>query len=237
VLLGSYAVTDDYDVLLLLKAILQSGSPMVLFCLPIDIAEMIVNAAAMVEAFDTSSILWIFSDFFVTYDIASVVDSTISSSVKNLNGAFFLYPYRSTGLLMDNFMSNWMSLDPEEYIDTNDDRTDLNMFSYYLLDSVATLAMAYQITLDEGNYEDGSILRERVFFNLANNVVFEGLSGLKSFNSFGDLSHPVFNVKYVGASSEVIHVGNINDTSINVNLSSFYWPDGTQGRYCYTAHY
>ena len=39
----------------------------------------------------------------------------------------------------------------------------------------------------------------------------------------------MFSVLYVGADGVLNQVGTINDTAININESSFYWPDGTQG--------
>jgi hypothetical protein len=226
ILLGSYAVSDNYDIDSLLTAILASGSPIVLFCLPYEASAGIVQAAASMSEVDTSAILWVFTDYFINYDIANVIDLSVS---RDLNGAFFLYPYTADNDAMNNFMSIWEDLDPDEYADTNGNRKDLNFYSPYIIDSIASLALAYQSTLEEGNYEDGSLLRERVFFNLVNHVNFDGLSGIKNFNSFGDLNHPVFKVIYVGISPESVEVGNINDTSINIDVSMIYWPDGTQG--------
>lgn len=215
----------------MLKAILQSGSPIVLFCVPYEIAESVVIAAAAVEAVDSSSIMWVFSDFFVTYDLdkTNIEDYVGNVASHTLNGAFFLHPFQAANDIADTFIDMWQDLDPVEYPDYNGDRTDIMYFSSYIIDSFCSLALAYEKTLEEGNYEDGSLFRERVYFNLVNNVEFEGLSGMKSFNSFGDLSHPVFSVLYVGLEGEFVEVGNINDTSVNINVSSFYWPDGSQG--------
>lgn len=108
--------------------------------------------------------------------------------------------------------------------------------SPYIVDSFVALTHAYQETLDEDNYDDGSIFRERVYIKLVDIVAFDGLSGLKSFNSFGDLNHPVLDVLYVGLDGEFVYVGSVNDTANNVNTSLFYWPDGTQGMYESLVH-
>ena len=228
-----YAAKHSLEIEAMLKAILQSGSPIVLFCVPYDIAESVVLAATVVDAIDTASIMWVFSDFFVSHEleILDMEDYYGSAAANALNGAFFLYPFQASNDMTDNFLTMWQGLDPALYPDSNGDRTDIMYFSSYIIDSVAALAYAYQLALQEGNYEDGSLFRERVFFNLVNNVGFEGFSGFKSFNSFGDLDHPVFSVLYVDSEGEFVEVGTINDTFVNINLTSFYWPDGSQGEF------
>ncbi len=227
----SYATNYPDIVEEMLKSILQSGSPIVLFCLPYDIAESVVIAADNVQAVDTSSIIWVFSDYFVTHDIqkATIEEYMGIEAAYAVNGAIFLYPYQVQNEMMNSFLQLWNEVDPDIYKDADDDRSTIMYYSSFIVDSVMALSLAYQITLDENNYEDGSLFRERVFFNLVNGVGFDGLSGYKSFNSFGDLNHPVFSVLYVGPGGVFAEVGTINDTAVNVNETSFYWPDGSQG--------
>jgi hypothetical protein len=225
-ILGTLKVTSEDNVEDILLEVLQVGSPIVLMILPYDTAVDIVHTAHFAEGFDTSKILWVFSDYFITYDVYDKLENYFSNK---LNGALFLYPYFSNNEVSQRFMELWANLDPEVYIDRNGDRSKLSFFSSYIVDSVASLAGAYQLALDESTYNDGSLLRERVYFNMVNNVAFDGLSGLKSFNTFGDLRHPQFNVQYVGDQNESFHIGNINDTAINIDLSSFSWLDGSQG--------
>ena len=224
----------DEEIEIILQNILESGSPIVLLCLPFAIAESIVLMGAEVDAFDTSSIMWVFSDFFMTADLQLHVQSQsyVNLTAGNiLNGAFFIYPHQAENDLSASYLSLWEDLDPELYRDGNKDRSDIQFFSSYIVDSLVALSLAYQNTLEESNYEDGSIFRERVFFNLVNYVNFDGMSGVKSFNSFGDLNHPIFDVFYVGATGEDMHhIGSINDTAVDIDMTSFYWPDGTQGK-------
>mmetsp|Transcript_8290 Transcript_8290/g.14047 ORF Transcript_8290/g.14047 Transcript_8290/m.14047 type:complete len:880 (-) Transcript_8290:196-2835(-) len=226
IVLGSLGVDENYDVDDVLMTMLGAGCPAVLMILPFEVAVDVVHAAHYGDNFDTTNVLWVFSDYFITYDVYDYVENMYSSE---LNGALFLYPYQADNEVSRSFLEMWADLNPETYIDRNNDRTEISFFSSYIVDSVATLAGAYQLALEEGNYEDGTLLRERVFFNLVNNVDFEGLSGTKNFNSFGDLRHPVFNVHYVGNSNESVHIGNVTDAAVNIDLDSFSWLDGSQG--------
>lgn len=195
-------------------------------CVPFEVAHAVLTLANTVDDFDTSAILWVFSDFFMTYDLGSKRQLL---NVPDANGALALFPYHAENAAMDAFLKHWGTLDPSEYPDLDDDRSTISLYSPYIIDSFFALSLAYQITLDEFNYEDGSIFRERAFFNLVNGVAFDGLSGSKSFNSFGDLREPIFDVMYTSV-NESVFIGNVNRTSVNVDTSLFFWPDGSQGQ-------
>ena len=131
-------------------------------------------------------------------------------------------------------MKVWKNLNPIQYPDSNNNRSDVAIYSLQAADAVFALGKAYEISLHDNTGLTGSSLRSYIFSSLTNQVSFHGVSGNIDFSASGDLVGPIFRIMryqgYIeGNNWKDIGIANA-DHILQVDYSKMIWPDGTEGK-------
>jgi hypothetical protein len=112
------------------------------------------------------------------------------------NGVIGLSFYESKEPTMMKFLDLWKSLDPTIYPDADGDRESIEIYSGYIVDSVVSLALAYQEAIEQqANIDNDELFRQYVFGILCGAIAFEGVSGQKDFTLYGDQFDNKFSIQ------------------------------------------
>jgi hypothetical protein len=222
--------TDDDNYLDLTRKIAASGTPAVLLIIYQDEVSKLWRASEKNVRVSSTSIAWIGVDAWI--------DQSFDDPDVLKNGIVGLSVYKSNDTVRQDFTRVWESLDAKEYPDTDGDRSTLATYTPYLVDSVFALALAYQATINADTGLDGAYFRQQVFTEITK-IVFSGVSGVKDFNSYGDMVNPLYSIQnyhnYSGT-KKWMNVGYSNNTYVYVNLQDVIWPDGSKGKTSSYSH-
>ena len=225
--LGDY--DNSYDTVVNVLASL--GSPLILLCMYDAEVELILTAAKGHEILDSEAVIWAKTDW--------LVDLNNENGFEFPPGMISLKPHMAASATSKRYLSLWESVDPDDYPDSNGDRSDISPTAGYLIDAMTSLAQAYQFSINDNTGFKGNTLRQYVVTKLQDNIQFEGISGIIDFNIYGDQLYSAFDVLHFQMGGEVgkwEEVGNLikdsssgDDFSRNLNYSEILWPDGSVG--------
>lgn len=204
-----------------IDAIAATGAPAVVLVLYQEEVGKILRAAQKNDRTSSTDIVWLGVEYWT--------DTQIDDPDSLVNGILGLSPYESNSTLTRNFYDLWASLDSSQYIDSDGDRTTLSPYTTFVVDAVFTLALAYQQAIDDNTGLDGSLFRQYVFQVIAGSIQFDGVSGFKDFNTYGDQVSPLYTIKNYQISDDGstgwVNVGSVNiSTTLDVDLSTVLWP-------------
>eukprot|EP00602_Paraphysomonas_sp_CaronLab_P005348 CAMPEP_0185017998 /NCGR_PEP_ID=MMETSP1103-20130426/842_1 /TAXON_ID=36769 /ORGANISM="Paraphysomonas bandaiensis, Strain Caron Lab Isolate" /LENGTH=1593 /DNA_ID=CAMNT_0027547641 /DNA_START=63 /DNA_END=4844 /DNA_ORIENTATION=- len=211
----------DYDGII--DRIAQTGTPAILLVMYQDEVSNIFNAASTHPILGTDAVIWIGVDSWIDVELSDTIIP---------NGIIGLSPFEANNSQTIKYRSLWESLDPNEYIDTDGDRSTFAAYSLHIVDAVVALALAYQKTINDNTGLTGTLLQQYTYTALTRDISFEGVSGDIDFDSQGDLVNPQYRIVNYDTVNKWVDKGTAKSASSELSMP-FTWPDGT---YAYIYH-
>jgi len=124
--------------------------------------------------------IWICSDGCATLEIFDELSKKNETAIrKYTRGMFGTSIQRGSGPVYEEFLSTWLSLDPEQYRGAGTEPSLLTLFAY---DSAEIMARLYRIQFEQGNYYPNGT---ELFMGISG-IDFEGVSGRVRMQKNGD---------------------------------------------------
>ena len=209
----------------LLDTLAATGSPATVLVMSVAEVEKVIAAASVHPLFEDDSMLWV--------GIENWVDDSDTAEWNRQGMLGIVSPHVVTGVggLTDAYLEVWESLDPDQYSDSDGDRTSVYGPTLCVVDAVFALALAFQEAIEEESGLEGDLLKRHTFSILTDQVAFDGVSGTIDFLNNGNRDFPVFGIVNYGTSYWIDNGYIDGDGGTYVtDYAAFLWPDGSTGK-------
>lgn len=224
-LLLEYGIRSDTDYYHVTSQLAASGAPAILLVGNTEDLSLLWNSFDDNPRLSSPEVVFIGVDGWT-----GIIDNlTLSMSRKGMIG---LTLGQSKSALATKFLSYWESLDPIIYPDSDGNRLQIELYTSYIIDSIIALSLAYQEAIIDNTGLQGELFRSYVYEAITE-LSFEGISGTKTFDAYGDQLRPSYDILMTHnnqlGNEQWIKVGTIDSVSINLHMNLIIWPDGSSG--------
>jgi hypothetical protein len=148
----------------ILDQIAASGSPVTVLVMYVEEVVKLMAAASQHPVYMHDTMVWVGIEMWINVD-----------GPWNKKGMIGLKPFTPSANVTTSYMDLWAALDPEEFQDSDGDRTTLGSNTLFVADAIFALALAFQRSTDEASGAEGDVLKKQIFSILTQEVSFTGI--------------------------------------------------------------